>query len=110
MGAPCSNYLYDAQPRIVKGRDFVFAYLLRKFDTKALPNVQQGRQHPRMPPSLSRIPQGAKPEAAPVILDYQSPKLMPSALASLTMEALGSTIFSLPATSSRGTFTISRFL
>ena len=40
----------------------------------------------------------------------QSPKLMPSILASLMMEASGSTIFSLPATSFRGTLTISRFL
>ena len=39
----------------------------------------------------------------------QSPKLMPSILASCTMEELGSTIFSFPATSSRGTLTISRF-
>lgn len=40
----------------------------------------------------------------------QSPKLMPSSFASFTMEESGSTIFSFPATSSRGTFTISRFL
>ena len=45
--------------------------------------------------------------ACPCLLS-QSPKLMPRSLASLTMEASGSTIFSLPATSSRGTLTISR--
>lgn len=40
---------------------------------------------------------------------YSSPKQIPTILASLIMEQLGSTVLSLPATSDRGTLTISLF-
>ena len=75
-----------------------------------LPNLSAGRKDPaarsaRRGPVMSEDDLGGKPWGlrwGGSSRDYSSPKLMPSALASRTRSLWGSTILSLPATSSSG--------